>query len=167
MIESVFKVPFDSNQARDAIVRVGDGRGCLLALKSESRIVLTAAHCLPRLPPADPFSYTEERTFDALLGPLETAERVAAECLYVRSDRRFGCRWYARRSGASDPSRRVQTTSPRHGSRCAWGCSFRPSTAWLLTLEGQWRRCAADICHGRTLTLIGAAITAACQGRLS
>ena len=163
MIESVVKIPFDSNQARDAIVRVGQGRGCLLALKSESRIVLTAAHCLPALPQPHPFSYTHERTFDALLGLLETAERVAAECLYVDPIADL-----AVVGMPDDQALPTQADAYDHFAKTRkplrLGALVRRSTAWLLTLEGQWRRCAADIGHGRTLTLIGAAITGGMSG---
>jgi hypothetical protein len=46
------------------------------------RLVLTAAHCLPSLPPPHPWSYSEERTF-VVLGPLGAEPNIAAECLFV------------------------------------------------------------------------------------
>lgn len=36
-----------------AVIRVGDGRGFMVE-RQRQRFVLTAAHCLPRLPPAHP-----------------------------------------------------------------------------------------------------------------
>ena len=52
-----------------AVIKVGDGRGFVVERRRQ-RFVLTAAHCLPFLPPAHPMSYTEERTYAALLGPM-------------------------------------------------------------------------------------------------
>jgi hypothetical protein len=73
-----------------AVVKVGDGgRGFVVAF-GDSRIVITAAHCLPHtpegqiiVPPAHPAAFTEERTYKALLGPLGSAPKVWAECLFV------------------------------------------------------------------------------------
>jgi hypothetical protein len=64
-----------------SVVRVGDGRGFVVEHKLGT-VVITAAHCLPRLPPAHPASYTEERT-EALLAPLGAKPTVWAECLFA------------------------------------------------------------------------------------
>ena len=74
----------------DAVIRVGDGRGFIvkdagrarLGWRNE-RIVITAAHCLPFLPPCHAFSYLEDRTYKALLGPLGQEPTVWAECLFA------------------------------------------------------------------------------------
>jgi hypothetical protein len=47
------------------------------------RIMITAAHCLPHLPLAHPASFTEERTYQRLLGPLDVKPMVWAECLFA------------------------------------------------------------------------------------
>jgi hypothetical protein len=73
-----------------AVIRVGDGRGFVvkdvgrarLGWRGE-RIVITAAHCLPFFPPCHAFSYLEDRTYVALLGPLGQEPTVWAECLFV------------------------------------------------------------------------------------
>ena len=73
------------NLAR-AIVGVGKpgegGRGFVVELES-GMVVITAAHCLPSLPPPHPFSHTEERTYANFIGPLGTEPTVWAECLFV------------------------------------------------------------------------------------
>ena len=46
-------------------------------------IIVTAAHCLPELPPAGGITYTYERTYAALLGALGGEAAVTAECLFV------------------------------------------------------------------------------------
>ena len=72
--------------AAGAIVRVGTGRGFIVGLDDPvvGHIVVTAAHCLPELPPADGGSYTKERTFENLLGRLGDQEnRIWVECLFA------------------------------------------------------------------------------------
>lgn len=47
------------------------------------RVVVTAAHCLGKLPPANAMAYFEERTYN-LLGSLDGSKsNVCAECLFV------------------------------------------------------------------------------------
>ena len=75
---------------RRAVVKVGDGgRGFMVEindpfLKLRVPVIITAAHCLPHFPPAlGLISYTEERTYRALLGPLGGEQTVWAECLFA------------------------------------------------------------------------------------
>jgi hypothetical protein len=64
--------------AKEAVIRVGDGRGFIvkdagrirLGWRGAKHIVITAAHCLPFLPPCRAYCELEERTYRALLGPL-------------------------------------------------------------------------------------------------
>jgi Trypsin-like peptidase domain len=89
------------------VVRVGDGRGFIIEQRVKRRplpprlrkrwpslgrwhkyitrrLVVTAAHCLPKLPPACVASYTWERTYTNLLGTLSGKKTsVSAECLFV------------------------------------------------------------------------------------
>jgi hypothetical protein len=86
----------------NCVIKVGAGRGFIIVeristagLKLNRRsklrlrpfvnrpLVVTAAHCLPNLPPAHAFSYTEERTYSNLLGRLHNQPNVWAECLFV------------------------------------------------------------------------------------
>jgi hypothetical protein len=47
-------------------------------------VVVTAAHCLPHMPPADGAAFAEERTYTNLLGKLNCEEcDVLTECLFV------------------------------------------------------------------------------------
>jgi hypothetical protein len=86
-----------------SVVRVGDGgRGftieqristaALMPKRSgklrlrrfvEHRLIVTAAHCLPKIPPVQPTFYYE-RTYKSLLGALDGGNKgVWAECLFV------------------------------------------------------------------------------------
>jgi hypothetical protein len=81
--ESTLKTEGNMNFDKTGIVRVGDGRGFIVK-KNGDRFILTAAHCLPHLPPCifAPY-YTEEKTYGDLLGPLGGATTVWAECLFA------------------------------------------------------------------------------------
>jgi hypothetical protein len=48
---------------------VGKGRGFVIE-GSRARLVVTAAHCLPKFPKRATISYDEERTYKKLLGKL-------------------------------------------------------------------------------------------------
>jgi hypothetical protein len=65
-----------------SIITVGDGRGFVIEHEA-NRLIITAAHCLPFFPPCHGMSYTEERTYPALLGPLGNKPTVLAECLFA------------------------------------------------------------------------------------
>jgi hypothetical protein len=58
----------DEDQVRAAVITVGEGRG--FVVEGWDRYVITAAHCLPHLPPPASFLGANERTYKALLGPL-------------------------------------------------------------------------------------------------
>lgn len=69
---TVTDVPISLEHARGFVIEFGG-----------DRYMLTAAHCLPNLPPAHAASYTEERTFRNILGPLGGKPTISAECLFV------------------------------------------------------------------------------------
>jgi hypothetical protein len=66
----------------DAVVKVGKGRGFVIEV-DEGRNVVTDAHCLPNIPAAHAASYSKERTFTKLLGPVGGRSTVWAECVFV------------------------------------------------------------------------------------
>jgi hypothetical protein len=85
-----------------SVVKVGDGRGFIAEYRVErprfprkvkkllprkfsyNRVVITAAHCLPNLPPAHPAAYSEERTFPKLVSTLDGSMKdIWTECLFA------------------------------------------------------------------------------------
>ncbi len=81
------RLPFKSRGAgachrSGTVIQVGEGREFIIATE-EARYVITAAHCLPQLPPAHPWSYLQERTYADFLGLLGGPRDVWAECLFV------------------------------------------------------------------------------------
>jgi hypothetical protein len=67
-----------------AIVRVGDGRGFVIAGK-QSRFVITARHCLGDFPASSPGYHPESNVCSDLLGPLGATRIVPGRCLFADS----------------------------------------------------------------------------------
>jgi len=66
-----------------AVITVNEGGRGFIVRGRNNRLVITAAHCLPFVPPAVSFSFAEERTYAALLAPLGQQPAIMAECLFV------------------------------------------------------------------------------------
>ena len=72
------------DKALRAVVRVGEGgRGFVVEGRGNERYVVTAAHCLPRMPQPYGFSRLEELTYRRLLAPLGGEPSVSCLCLFV------------------------------------------------------------------------------------
>ena len=74
--------------AKRAVVAVRDARGFIIERPRQNlfpgRVIITAAHCLPHLPPADAASDTKDRTYRGLVGRLdEPTPKVWAECEFA------------------------------------------------------------------------------------
>jgi hypothetical protein len=76
------KTPSIKTAERNGVIRVGEGRGFMVEGKRQC-FVITAAHCLPQLPPCHRASLTQERSYAKLLGPVGGERTVWTECLYV------------------------------------------------------------------------------------
>lgn len=70
---------------KQSVVKVGKGRGFVLETRflNLERVIITAAHCLPELPPAHAWSYVHERTYPNLVGSVDGEPEICAECLFV------------------------------------------------------------------------------------
>ena len=75
--------------AKRSIVRVGSGRGFVAEVphprlaRFVERVVITAAHCLPELPPPHPAAAIVERTHGSLIGVLSEQPAIACEVLFA------------------------------------------------------------------------------------
>ena len=67
---------------KSGVIAVGHGRGFVVEGAGE-RLVITAAHCLPFLPPAQSFFGPKERVYGPLLAPLGDEPRAWAVCRFV------------------------------------------------------------------------------------
>jgi hypothetical protein len=77
----VISIMTDSRLTR-GVLRVGDGRGFVVDGHDE-RLIITAARCLPFIPPCHPARYLSEQTYERLLGLLGGEQTVWAECRFV------------------------------------------------------------------------------------
>jgi Trypsin-like peptidase domain len=154
------------------VVKVGDGRGFLIEhrqklprMKStyrkgslkpvdfvKRRLVITAAHCLPRLPPAPAASLTEDRTYCNLLASLESAKTsVWAECLFVdpiADIAILGCpddQLLEEEADAYD-----ELTDNAAVLRIG---DVRSGRGWVLSLDGRWVRTNLELASGGALLI--------------
>lgn len=72
----------DDTDPTAGIITVGDGRGFVIE-SARGRLVITAGHCLPSLPPCAMAIHSDERTYRALLGPLEGEPTATAACVFA------------------------------------------------------------------------------------
>jgi len=77
----------DADKIARAVLRVGDGRGFVVRRRTyighAEPTIITAAHCLPHLPPPHPARADQEETYQMLLAPLGSKPTVWARCLFV------------------------------------------------------------------------------------
>src|SRR5450756_956963 len=82
-----YEVGHALQSALDAVVTVGHGRGFVVEGRgrfgSRDRYVITAAHCLPSVPPCHGASLLEDRTYKNLIAPLSDQPSVWCECLFL------------------------------------------------------------------------------------
>ena len=71
-----------SEMLATGVMTAGSGRGFVVEGAGE-RLVITAAHCLPFLPPAQSFFGPKKRAYGPLLAPLGDAARVCAVCRFL------------------------------------------------------------------------------------
>lgn len=108
------------------------------------RLVITAAHCLPKLPPAHAMSYTSDRTYAELLGTLDGSKKgVWAECLFVNPVADIavlGCPDGQELGDEADAYDELAENAPalRIGKA-------RSGPGWVLSLDGQWTRTAVRV----------------------
>jgi len=111
--------------------------GMLLPSFRKLRLVVTAAHCLPHLPPPHAGSFTEERTYQGLLGILKGSRSgIWAECLFVdpvADVAVLGSPDYQDFSDEADAYDDLTKEPPalRVGDT-------RSGPGWVLSLDGRW-----------------------------
>ena len=146
-VDVAYEITMSSSEAyaalTQAILRVGDGRGFAVNLEHQYSVI-TAAHCLPKLPRCHPGDYYAERTSQALLGPLGAEPTVWAECLFadpiadiavlgMPDDQALPdeANSYKRLLGSRQPL--LITDAPAREQSCK---------ARLFSLDGEWFECS-------------------------
>jgi hypothetical protein len=112
----------------------------------EHRVVVTAAHCLPKLPPAHAGSFLSERTWN-LLGNLDGSKKdIWAECLLVdpvADIAVLGC-----------PDGHVFEDEPEAYFSLTDDAPVlqigkaRSGSGWVLSLDGHWIRTTLEVFSG-------------------
>jgi hypothetical protein len=139
-----------------SFLAVPGGRGFLVEAPC-GVVVITAAHCLPRLPPAHPASYVEERTYARFLGPLGSKPTVWAECLFVDPIADIAVLSEPDAQELSDENDAYHVLIDDRPTLPITKATREPSPAWLFTLAGQWITCTVTLNRfGNALSLDGA-----------
>jgi hypothetical protein len=127
-------------KARAAIITAGDDRGFVISAPSGNlvdRFVVTAAHCLPKLPPRIAAMYSEEKTYPDFLGPLGEKPSVWAECLFVNPVDDIAVlgspdnQTFFQES--DDYEALIESTTPIRIAEAP-----ENGRGWLFSLEGEW-----------------------------
>jgi hypothetical protein len=153
------------SEQRRAILSVnagdqGPGRGFIVERpNSEGRLVITAAHCLPRQPDVKSII---SRTYDALIGPLGEQTTVSAECLFADPVADIAVLGspdnQELNAEAADYEKLVNSCSS-----FAIGTVEEEAPAWIMLLNGQWSMCKVQ--HvGQALWLVNAEISPGMSG---
>jgi len=129
-------------KAKSAVLTVGHGRGFLIESLGK-RVVVTAAHCLPKFPPPHGASYLHERTYGRLLGPLAGKRTVWAECLFADPIADIAVLGSPNNLELSDEADRYDAlVDPLKPLRIA--AAPENGIAWLLSLKGDWFKCTVS-----------------------
>jgi hypothetical protein len=143
---------------RKAVFQVGDGRGFKVG-----HFVITAAHCIPNLPPRERMTCTGKRTYK-LLGPLGVKNTIWVELLFADQIGNLAI--------LGQPANQELTKEAESYDRLLEGtpgfaiANVRPNkqiSAKVLSLSGQWISCSINH-YGGTLQLEGATIEANMSG---
>ena len=122
------------------VITVGSARGFVVETAGE-RLVITAAHCLPFLPPAQSFFGPKELTYGPLLSPLGDEPRAWAVCRFVDPIADIAVLGSPDNPHADDYQALMGTaTALPFGDHARNPVNFwRP--ARLLSLDGRWFSC--------------------------
>jgi hypothetical protein len=101
-----------------AVVSVGDGRGFVVEGRERARFIITAAHCLPYVPPSHGFSGFDEPwsgVSACSLILLQTLPCLAVPIIRSWASKLMLTRRWSKRHAARD-QRTARQTDPRGGS---------------------------------------------------
>jgi hypothetical protein len=137
-------------KATRAVLTVGEGRGFVVECDHQGqpmRIVITAAHCLPRLPSCPSGLDQWGWTYEALLGPLGQMPTVWAECIFVDIVGDVAV--------LGQPDNQELFEQAESYDRLVDAVTPLPITdaledgpAWLLSLDRKWHRCRVRHLNG-------------------
>src|ERR1700722_8739864 len=144
-------------RGRGFVVKHGRGR-------RSGRIVVTAAHCLPTLPPARSGKLIQDVNYAKILGPLGEEPTVSAKCLFadpVSDVALFGPPDKEALPDESDAFEALIDAAIR--LRIGDIPEATKIRAWLLSAEEDWLPCSV-IHHGGNLLIENASLTEGMSG---
>jgi hypothetical protein len=144
-----------------SVITVGDGRGFVVktrhhrlvknhrtgewqSLKRSRPLIVTAAHCLPHFPPCHGASYTEERTYQNLIGPLGEVPSVWAECLFADPIADIAVLGEPDSQDLSDEHDAYEALIEATPALRMSDPKENTGPAWLLSLDQQWLACDVE-----------------------
>lgn len=140
---------FDAETAARAVVAVGNGRGVVMELRFppafRQRVIVTAAHCLPGVPPIGAIGL--EATYIDILGPLgDPICSIAAECVFVDLIADIAVLAVPEEVGdeAIEAFEEFTDRSEVNPLGEIRQCD-KEVRGWLLSLDGQWSSCTVRI----------------------
>jgi Trypsin-like peptidase domain len=144
------------------VIKVGHGRGFIIEHRVkvprpkrppkgisllpfvDRRLVVTAAHCLPKFPPATAASHWDERTYEGLLGSLDGDKKaVWAECLFanpIADVAVLGCP-----DSQELPDETDAYSALTDGAPILQVGNARSGSGWVLSLDGRWVRTTIEV----------------------
>jgi hypothetical protein len=136
---------------KEAVITINAGRGFIVNYLVD-RLVVTAAHCLPWLPPCGGALDLGDRTYRALLAPLGREPAVWAGCLFVDPVADVAV------LGSPDNQeffKEAKAYEELVESVTPIPIADAPSEgeAWLLSLDANWFRCSAEYINDGPLWL--------------
>jgi hypothetical protein len=141
-----------------AVFQVGDGRGFKVG-----HFVITAAHCIPNLPPCGHMTHTSKRTYK-LLGPLGIKDIIWVELLFADQ---IGDLAILGQPGNQELIKEAEAYDRLlEGTPGFAIANIKPNkqiSARVLSLGGQWISCSISH-YGGSLRLEGAAIEGGMSG---
>jgi len=125
-----------------AVVTVGAGRGFIVGMGCE-RFIITAAHCLPELPPPGSNTYAGTWTYGHLLARLNCPPSILAECVFVDPVADLAV------LGSPDNQEffdEADAFDDLVDSVTALNiAAAKDGEAWMLSLEGVWAPCVLRV----------------------
>src|ERR1700733_10651196 len=133
------ETPSAVQKAFKSVLTVGDGRGFVINVNRQ-RLVVTAAHCLPELPPASLAAYSNEKTFK-LLAPLHGEASILTECAFADHVHDIAVLGPPDDQELSDEANAYEALTQ---SLTPLRINDAPENgrAWLLSLKGEWFSCS-------------------------
>lgn len=164
------RIPFDSDEATRAVVRVEDGRGFVMEITEAipenekvhlygkptrknlfrtRRVVVTAAHVLPNLPPAHGDPRPEDKIYP-VVGPLDCeTPSIKTECLFANPVADLAILGIADSEVYEEgESEEAFLDLVEEATALSLTRLTNPLSGWLLSLDNQWAPCTLKLRRG-------------------